>query len=442
MTDEVVEPTGEWWNRSLGEEDLAVGVITEFYRSREWIHRRVESLTFLDGTTFMRKVSLDFTIPAKCPQLSVPGGATYSLAPVSLLKKKPLVEFSLRGPNDSTMFNLTAEQNGAISLAALVALAAVHGSVSKGVEEHLRRIVFSDPKKGLQEYESFISPADEDPDGPAKSAIVADAPTKWLLRQLAENFLFVLVLDQPRGTRTVVKYSHRDSDAYTSSGPLRSRIPMLLGWRATPIRSSASSASGAGSFHFEVSLPGGVAHDYIRLFSPKSAAQEAEEFARSDGNSTHVNFTKRQPFRQVDAEVLVRPAWRNWLFPSAVASALSSAMVWAFAIRAPQALSGSAAGGGESMTSALLLGITGVLATLLTRPGEHGLATRLVGPLRFAAVVSVGMSFPAAILIALGLPISILRDCLIGMAVATTPGALFLITATLVSRSRARSYND
>lgn len=435
----MAETASEWWIKSLGDERLAAEVIAEFYRSREWIHRRVEALAFLDGATFMRRVSLDLTVPMGCPQLVMPGGATYSLLPVALLKKRPLVDFSLRGPNDSTMFNLTAEQNGAISLAALTALAREHGDVSQQVTKDLRKIVFSGPADGLKEYNSFVSLRPGDPDETTKSGIISDEPTKWLLRQLAENFLFVLVLQQPRGTRTVVKYSHKDSDAYSSSGPLHSRIPMLLGWKATPIRSNASSASGAGSFHFEVVMPGAVSHDYVRLFSPKSAIGDEAELARSEGNSTHLNFAKRQPFQQVDAEVMVRPAWRNWLFPSAIASVLSSAMVWSFAIRANQALVTPGAGVGESMTSALLLGITGVLATLLTRPGEHGLATRLVGPLRLAAIVSVGMSFPAAILIALGLPISILRDCLMGMAVATTPGAVLLITATLVSKSRARS---
>lgn len=54
---------------------VVVAVLQLLIRMQQWVHRRVETVAFCDGTTITRRVSVDFTVPAQAPAVRLAAGA-------------------------------------------------------------------------------------------------------------------------------------------------------------------------------------------------------------------------------------------------------------------------------------------------------------------------------------------------------------------------------
>jgi hypothetical protein len=438
VTTAVIQPE-EWWTTVLRDETLAARLVSQFYLSPQWIHRRVESLDFLDGKSFIRSTSIDLSVPPDCAEVMTPDGTRYSLLPVSMLRKQPLVEFSLVGPDGRSLFNLTSEQNGAIASTALKSIAKQSGVLTSNIELAIDRIVFGDLKAGIDAFRVFVDPQCKDSDRALRKKIIEDETTRWLLSQLATSFLFVVALCELPGKRTVVKYSHQDSDTAGGSDSPWLRTFSKLGWRSTSFLSTASAASGAASYHFEVSPPHGVKVQSIKLYGFSKKKNYELKTVKRTAHSRHIHTTLLPPFLSVTAVVRLRPAWRIWLFPSTVATALTAIVLLSFAFRSASVLtSASLARGSAAVTAPLLLGITGVIATLLTRPGEHALAARLIGYLRHLTITVVSLPFISALMIALAAPYRTLRIWLFGFGWFSAASTVLLALATLMSQVRTR----
>jgi hypothetical protein len=122
-----------------------------FLRQAEWIHRRVERVTFpaRNEPIIRRTVTIDFTIPdALRPTDPKLDGATSDglfYVPLSVLRKwPPVLQLDLRNEQDEPIPLLTRSQNGIADKALLVALAQkVAGEEALGetdIPEHLRTI--------------------------------------------------------------------------------------------------------------------------------------------------------------------------------------------------------------------------------------------------------------------------------------------------------------
>src|SRR5579859_7465527 len=61
-------------------------------RRQRWIHRRVDTIEYVDDRRIYRHVSVDFTVPAQAILSDYPDEA---ILPIGLLKKGPLVRFSI-----------------------------------------------------------------------------------------------------------------------------------------------------------------------------------------------------------------------------------------------------------------------------------------------------------------------------------------------------------
>ena len=88
----------------------------------QWVHRRIERVSFLDDRAIRRQVSLDFELPDHAPASDL-GESDHYLVPLALLRKTPLVGFDLRDESGASVPVLTRHQNGDVAWSVLVAYA-------------------------------------------------------------------------------------------------------------------------------------------------------------------------------------------------------------------------------------------------------------------------------------------------------------------------------
>jgi len=86
-------------------------------RWRFWIHRRVESIDFLDEYRIHRRLSVDFTVP-DMPVIHEMASATGGplVLPFALLSKRYLRNFDARDEAGRPIPVLTSEQNHVVAL--------------------------------------------------------------------------------------------------------------------------------------------------------------------------------------------------------------------------------------------------------------------------------------------------------------------------------------
>jgi hypothetical protein len=83
-----------------------------------WVHRRIESLEFLDTRAIRRRISVDFDVPADAPRIYV-GDQEFRLVPITNLPKGNLVAFDLRDENDQALWLPTSEYSSHILASAI-----------------------------------------------------------------------------------------------------------------------------------------------------------------------------------------------------------------------------------------------------------------------------------------------------------------------------------
>lgn len=288
------------------ERDLGVVALRLLSTSDRWVHRRVESISFQDSVVFQRRVSVDFSID---PELATPLTDDYGepvyYVPLSLLRKRRLVGFSLRDESGRALPMPTRLENGAVAAALLIAAAErnvgaemseEHGSTPPDdVKDELWKIATEkDASKAVKIWEG-LGRQDQ---GSATSRqwrerLNADQEFMALAYDFARNFLVMVPLNLEAGRRRVLKYTYE----YRSNPPLL-RLPrwlaafrkgwyflvgrgsataamktgdegrrhigfkdwrrIFLGWFPQPVRIDAPALFQGGSYHLEIEAPEGL----------------------------------------------------------------------------------------------------------------------------------------------------------------------------------------
>ena len=91
---------------------------------KEWMHRRVDSLTFVNAETVRVGIRFDLTIPHTAPEIGDPSRCrTVRLVPLTVLNKQELTQhFSLRDGSGQAVPRLHSETAAAIAGEMLVML--------------------------------------------------------------------------------------------------------------------------------------------------------------------------------------------------------------------------------------------------------------------------------------------------------------------------------
>ncbi|HKE72820.1 MAG TPA: hypothetical protein VKB57_04365, partial [Acidimicrobiales bacterium] len=171
----------------------------------DWVHRRVDALEYRDDTTFRRRQSVHFTVPAAAPQIRV-GESDARLIPLTTLRKETLVNFDCRDESGTALPVLTRRQQGLLVVRGMLgwAEAIVGGSLDADVAGEIQARLTAG-ERTLQAARAAF-----DDGGGQREALLADDIFALVLERLTDQFLLTtLVRDRP-GTQRIVKFSYEE----------------------------------------------------------------------------------------------------------------------------------------------------------------------------------------------------------------------------------------
>lgn len=357
---------------------------------QRWIHRRVEELSYIDLVSSRRRISLDFTVPE-----GVSGHSQESpyplFLPMAQFVKRPLTRFDLHDVSGESIPMLTSRENGVISTAVLLALARLQRErlVDPIVEKYLPRLVYATtgPERELAIHRIF------DPRTEVGRTLWADAPFRTLALELSRNFMLYLPAStHDAGRRRIVKLAFDAPDP----PPVPSTLPERLGWRAVEDQFVVANAGSAQSYHFELVAPAEM-HFTGGAFAGRRNAHPTGDRIVRPTRRAHLRSSgldRGQGLVFVALQANTRMLYGTALFAVLSAFALLFVRLRVEHFAGPQASS-------DGIVAALLVA-PGLMATYLTRPGEHPTLSAFLSGVRFLAGTSVLLAVVGAFVLFAG----------------------------------------
>jgi hypothetical protein len=288
-------------------------------------------------------------------------------------------------------------------------------------------------------------------EAPAKDSarrLMENPNLRNLVQELAQNFIVHVGLNNPPGTRRIIKLGYEGEVTFAHPEARTLRLWQSLGWRCWQVTMPIGGSG--GSYHLEVTAPPGVdvvgitaevpppqpAPDYPwrwrrwarRLLTPKEEHRTNEPWRRTKEKwrrtkkwwqslifwepiadvlvagylpRVHINPPHGASVRY-RAAIFVRVSRPGWLTASlGVAFVIGLIVVVGifnlkvFFTKGSTAIPATEAQAG--VAALLLLALLGVFATMLLRPGEHPLASKLLRMARFLILLDV-----AVVLVSIG----------------------------------------
>ncbi len=229
------------------------------------------------------------------------------------------------------------------------------------------------------------------------------------LEELARNFVVLAAVTSASKARRIIKLTFEDSFTFRPSKGLPLRIMQSVGWRCWLV--DVLIGGRGGSHHLEAAAPPGV--DIVRIMVTSTVEGSPGEPISAPGGSPHVHVwvSAGTPDRS-RARIFLRVSRPGWLTASWLVALVIGAVMLAGRLRLSVVFStshGVPPGSESGIAATLLLALLGVVASVLARPGEHPLASRLLLLARLliltdAAVVLIATG--ALVLHPIGEPVS------------------------------------
>lgn len=422
---------------SSRDRQLGLLLLELFLHWPEWVHRRVEAISFTSPDTNRRRVSIDFTLPDEIEeQFGYLDPSALCLTPLTLLRKRPLTNFDFKDETGRALPLITKQHNAVLSGALLSGLAASSAPLG------FQRAFGQSPPPDLDYvfHEIAISQGDErdiaksllsgvQADGASNAwaeHLVRDENFLWIAESLAMNYLVMVPLDPSPGRRRILKLAYDESAvsdvrAPLKRGPFRDFARDVSGtFLGLPINASRRSrlrrtglrralgleadgrfvaAAGAGygsSYHLEFVAPEGLNITRGFIGSEGEEKSLAGAAVMVSGRRTHL-YASPDPSRRFGAKyfgyVDLRPDSSTLVRASALLAIFTTLLLlfvlwkWETMVEDSDAL------------PSLLLVVPAGLAAVIVRPGEESLTTGMLVGTRLA-VGFVGLcSFASAAVI-------------------------------------------
>jgi hypothetical protein len=368
-----------WPDEQLERDAWAVAAATSLLLAEEerWVHRRVESIEFLDARRVRRRTSVDFTLPT-LPEL-VPGPA---YVPVSLVRKEVLTAFDLCDEGGAALPLLTRRQNATIAAEMLVQQA------REMLDELGRGPLLPDVEAGLRDVvgEDVVAPAPEPGSRESEQweILYEDTWMGALLADLDEQFLLLVPVQDAPGRRRVLKFAYEQ--ALEAEGGRLGGLLLSLGLRESRWRLAASALHDAESYHVEIVAPAELSIRSARLVTPPDRVlSEQADVARA-------HLYRSEPAGGVPGGVEFRFALRRALLWPVFSTAAGTAAILATGLVAHL---GWGLRANEDAAAGLVVALPAFLAPFVA-PGNHGLVRRMFQGLRVLALGSGVIAFAAA----------------------------------------------
>lgn len=386
-----------------------------------WIHRRVEQVSYLDHNTVRRRITVDFDVPKLDSN-----GEEAQYVPIAQFAKHKLVNFDMRDASGTALTMLTAEQNGHLSTALLMALARLHGDeqIDNTTEEYIHALVRAtteDERKIAWEhiFQPDTAAGQYLSQRPGFVAVATDLRTNFIL--------YLPVSPKDAGTRKIVKIG------FDAPRPAVDRTGLLvrLGWRDAEDSFRVPLAGYCSSYHFELEAPSEMEVTNGRFVGTRQS-QTVEDLLSSPSRRAHFNLSRLD---RGGGRVAVRLRARSGVLGGAAfLSLLNAAVLWFLFLRLHQFTSEN---NGASIVAALVA-IPGILIGYITRPSEHAMVTSFLSDLRLVALLSGVTSFVGAFVLFAGYAEDTLRWIVLALAVIGLITSLALVISWLTGRRRRR----
>ena len=419
-------------------------------KSSEWVTRRVERVSFHDGRTASRQVTVDLIVPRVAPLFQVADDRHLALVPVAVLRKKTLANFTIARGNGQPMSLLSLRWNQALTRQMLLILgdAVDNGHAQDGQLKDLAREIAQGTQEEILHAKTVIETLEKG-SRPASDALawdmVHDVAIRELIYRFADSFLLLALLDHEGPTGQIIRFSYDEAlslkykqsgDTHADDGnlpvfrPARDRASKLrsaywarLGLLPFRIFFPTPAAENCQSYHFEVTAPPGTQISAASLLAGRpNAASERPSWDRVAGGFPVVGLHVCDvPNGSVSrAQVGLKLARRGWLTVNTAASFLCTGLLFTLAIFLPRP--------GQESSVVVVTTVGAAALTFVTRADEHDMVTRLVRILRAVAVLPLGLLILDATWIALHRN-HLTRPPLLGFAVASLLCATVLAVA-------------
>lgn len=449
---------GEHWCRECGRMLLLV-----FIRSSDWVSHRTEHVSFRDDRTVVRKVTVEFYVPELAPIFRADDGKPYRLVPLSVMRRKTLVNFKLRDEEGKSVVSLSLRQNQAITESVLLACADATGEQSDGratvsasseVAAFIQKVVSGEQHELMAAYQSL----DDGSADPAVLDLADHQIFKAILDRLADNFVLWVLIPAGAPRRRVLTFSSDEplSLHYRKPGwrghkyELGSRLKPLtrtvlfsaLGLTTTRIRFPVPAAENTASFHFEIDAPPGVQVAEASLLAGRPH-KKRPSFDRVQGGfptvGLHVIEVPNGSLSR--AQIGLQVVNRGWLMTSMLSCWAVFGLLLAVALHQRTVLTS-----GE-VFPLVLVALAGGIVGLIAQTDAHPLAAHLLRWARALTALAVILPLVATTYLALGeihpnhapdeVPTRV-SDALWGAVIASGVIALILTTVCFLNWWRQR----
>jgi hypothetical protein len=386
---------------------LALRLAALVLEPQQWIHRRVEQVSYLDQETIHRRITVDFDIPDLIRSLDAP-----IYLPIAQFAKRKLVNFDLRDADGTALAMLTAEQNGCLSTALLLALAKLYDEqpIDSIVERYIPILVQArSESEGELAWRRIFQKGTSVGDylrGRPGFVDVAD--------NLLRNFILYLPVDaEEAGARRIVKMSFDDPRSNADVSGLFAR----LGLRGVDDSFSVPLAGYCSSYHFELWAPPEMEVTSGRFFGTHNT-KPVHDSIPSPTHRAHFNLSGLD---RSDGLVVValRVRSRELLAGTALFSVVNAVTLLFVLLR----LHAFESDHGVDAVVGLLLVLPGILIGYIARPSEHEVLASFLTGLRGVALVSGLTAFLGALFLFAGFPehtLHLLFAVLLFIALATS----------------------
>jgi hypothetical protein len=355
----------------------------------------------------VREVTVEFQVPEMAPVFRGDDGQAYSLVPLSVMRRKTLVNFELRDDNGKPVPLPSLRQNQAITESVLLACAdatleranrrtRASAISNPEVAAFIHEVVSGDQQHLTAAYKSLS-------DGTAAPAVLNLAGRrmfKAILDRLADNFVLWVMTPAEAPRRRTLKFCcdeplhlfYREpgftGKTYQLGDKLKPWCPIVwrsaLGLATTRIRFPVPAAENTASFHFEIDAPPGVQiADASLLAGRPGEANPSLDYVQGGFPTVGLHVIEVPNGSLSRAQVDLQVVTRGWLMTSMFSS-------WAvFGLLLVFATHDTVLKGVGDLPTVILVGLAGGIAALIAQSDAKGLAAYLLRWTRALATIAV-----------------------------------------------------
>jgi hypothetical protein len=365
----------------------------------DWVHRRVQRVSYLEPQLMVNDLSVDFTVPSE---------RVGAYVPVSVLPKwPPLYRFDFRAADGAPLPLLTSRQNGVVDQALMLALVEEVSRDSLGdpnFVEAVRRLCRG-PETHLEEsFDHFREGLKGD---------VTDSRVERLLdigAMLTDaTFLWLPVSPEQRGRQQICKVQYLIRSVEDHSW--QTRVLRSLSWQHPAEYIPLWHIGADANFHAEVEAPhvltirsvepryywfgegGGDGEEEEATVEAEAAGLRPDEFVDREGRLAHVYVSGRRPLA-ADLLVTFAPS-RSVLFSMfmaalMIAGLVSSMYYWRDEMSAASELDAAVA---------VLILVPALIGYVVMRPSDPPLVRRYVFGAQLLSLASGAIPLLMAVLL-------------------------------------------